>query len=39
MTSIKNNNKFKLVSMCIALYLYEIILCRIWYYNIDKSSW
>jgi uncharacterized protein len=36
MNSIKNNNKFKLVSMCIALYLYEIILGRIWYYNIYK---
>jgi membrane protease YdiL (CAAX protease family) len=36
MTSIKNNNKFKLVSMCIALYLYEIIIGVTWIYNAEK---
>lgn len=36
MDSIKNNNKFKLVSMCIALYLYEVIIGIIWSYNVKK---
>ena len=36
MSDVKINNKLKLVIMCIALYLYEIIMGRIWYYNIDK---
>lgn len=36
MTSIKNNNKFKLVSMCIALYLYEFIITTIIIHNHEK---
>ena len=36
MTSIRNNNKFKLVSMCIALYLYEIIISAIIVHNHEK---
>ncbi|MGG7059379.1 CPBP family intramembrane glutamic endopeptidase [Clostridium nigeriense] len=35
MTSIKNN-KFKLVSICISLYLYEIIIGVTWIYNVKK---
>lgn len=36
MTSIKNNNKFKLVSMCITLYLYEFIITTIIIHNHEK---
>lgn len=36
MSDVKINNKLKLVITCIALYLYEVIIGRIWYYNIDK---
>ena len=36
MEGIKKNNKFKLVSMCIALYLYEAIIGVIWSYNVKK---
>ena len=36
MTSIKNNNKIKLVIMYISLYLYEVIIGVIWNYNAKK---
>lgn len=38
MTSIKNNNKIKLVIMYISLYLYEVIIGVIWNYNAKKIS-
>lgn len=36
MTSIKKNNKFKLMSMCIALYLYEVFISIAWIYNSER---
>ena len=36
MTSTKYSNKFRLVGICSALYLYEIIIGLVWSYNYKK---